>query len=351
MKIKINKYSKHRICLMFFILLFGCVTDPGDEFINSFKQTPTIELQSIPIKLKQDTPFLSYMFEMIYSDSLLFINEFPDPEYCMKIVDLRHNTIRNFAKKGKGPFEMQSQACDFSVDYLNRNLYVTDHSFYSIYSIDSLLCYKDNPQSRFSIRPQEGSFLRTTYCNGYVIGSGIKNRFALLNIKTKEYKGKYQYPTGLLVDQANFYSHPRKNIVAYFNLKSATMGLLHILNDTMTMKEHSWWKSKNKEIINGQGSRIIPGKDEKNGFITTTVSEKYIYTLYSGKNLDRRSIEKLTNAFVSQYIYVLDWEGIPVKRFKLDQEVRAITIDDRNNTIYAGSNEGGEPHIIKYQLK
>lgn len=346
-----KKHSKYRIWPILLLLASGCATVPEDEFVHSFEQTKTIELQSQPVKLKNDNPFLSYMFEMIYSDSLLFINEFPDPEYCMKIVDLRNKTIRNFAKKGKGPNEMQAQACEFSMDYLNRNLYVTDHSNYYIYPIDSILNYKDIHLSDFPFRPEEASFLKTTYCNGYIVGNTITSRFAFYHISTKVCAGKYPYAIGPLVDQAKFYSHPYKNIVAYFNSQSATMGLLHIENETITMKEHSWWKSKGKEISNGKFRGTIQGKDAKNGFITATVSEKYVYSLYSGKIFDHRSIETLTKAFFSRYVYVHDWEGNPVKRFKLDQEVRSIAIDDKNNTLYAASFEGGEPHIIKYQLK
>lgn len=346
-----KKQSNIRTWLIISLLVSGCIDNSKDEFINSFKQIQTIELQNSQIRLNKGNPLLSYMFEMIYSDSLLFINESPDPEYCMKIVDLRTKTIRNFAKKGKGPTEIQAQACGFSVDYLNRKLYVTDRKYYYVYSIDSLLINRDIPLYSFPLKPKEATFLKTTYCNNYIVGSAIANRFALYNIETKVCTGKFQYTIGPMVEQASFYSHPSKNIVAWFQSNSATMGLLQIKNDTITMIEHSWWKSKNKEFSNGKVRGSTSSKDEKNGFITAAVSEEFVYSLYSGKNFDHRSIEKLTRAYFSQYVYVLDWEGKPVKRYKLDQEVRSIAIDARNNMLYGASHEGGEPHLVTYQLK
>lgn len=329
----------------------SCTTKSNVEFVDAFDQKETLELQSTPIVLKQDNPFLSYMFEMKYSDSLLFVNEFPDPEYCMKIIDLRNNTIHNFAKKGKGPNEMQAQSCEFSVDYLNRNLYVTDHNVYYVYSIDSLLNNKYIPINKFSFRPEGVDFLKTTYCFNYIVGNAIKNRFALYNLNTNKYSGKYQYPNGPMVDQANFYSHPKKRIVAWFQSKSATMGLIHFENDSLTMTEYFSEISKNKATSDGKQSVAISQKNAKNGFIIASVSEKYIYSLYSGKIFDTSSMEKLKSAYLSDYVYVQDWEGKPVKRYKLDQEVRSIAIDEKNNILYAASYLGGEPHIVKYQLK
>ena len=178
--------SKLIILLILIILVSGCNLVPKDEFIDAFEKIETIELQAIPISLEHSELFLSYMFEMVYSDSLLFVNEFPDPEYCMKIIDLRNNTIRNFAKKGRGPNEMQAQACEFSVDYLNRNLNVTDNFFYYIYSIDSILNNKDAPVNNFSFRHEGVDFLNTTYCSNYIVGNAVKNRFAFYNLSTNK---------------------------------------------------------------------------------------------------------------------------------------------------------------------
>ncbi len=339
---------KKYIFLFCLLSLFGCANTPKDKFVDSFQHVGIIKLYSHPIRLEKEALQLSYIFEMVERDSLLIINEFPDPHYCMKIIDLSKNTVRNFGKKGKGPSEIQSGSCNFSIG--NNNLYVSDRINYFTYSIDSLKKTIDNPVFKLYFRPKEASFLNTTYCNGFVVGGTIRNRIGLYNTLTKQIVCKYGYEVGPMVEQAFYYSNPSKNLVAYFQSRSATMGILEITDNDVTMKEFSWWKSAQKESV-GDNGRIsaLPAKDERNGFITAAVTEKYIYALYSGKTMNRRTIESLSNAFLSEYVYVFDWQGKPVKRYLLDQEVRSIAVDKNDETLYAASYKG-EPHLIKYKL-
>ncbi|MGV8139557.1 MAG: BF3164 family lipoprotein [Mangrovibacterium sp.] len=330
------------------LFLFGCATAPKDKFVESFQHVGNVKLYSRPIKLKKGAVQLAYMFEMVERDSLLIINEFPDPYHCMKIIDLRKGTVRNFGKKGKGPSEIQSGSCNFSIE--NNNLYVSDRINYLKYSIDSLKKSIDTPVSKFYFRPKETSFLNTTYCNGFVVGGTISNRIGLYNTQTKQVICKYDYEVGPMVEQAFYYNHPSKNIVAYFQSKSATMGILEIKNNDVTTKEYSWWKSGQKELL-GDNGRIsaLPARDERNGFITAAVTEKFVYALYSGKVMDRRTLESLSDAFLSKYVYVFDWQGRLVKRYQLDQEVRSIAVNANDEALYAASYEG-EPHLVVYKL-
>ncbi|MEN6455651.1 MAG: BF3164 family lipoprotein, partial [Prolixibacteraceae bacterium] len=113
---------------------------------------------------------------------------------------------------------------------------------------------------------------------------------------------------------------------------------------------YSWWKSGQKELL-GDNGRIsaLPARDERNGFITAAVTEKFVYALYSGKVMDRRTLESLSDAFLSKYVYVFDWQGRLVKRYQLDQEVRSIAVNANDEALYAASYEG-EPHLVVYKL-
>lgn len=339
---------KKYIFLFYLLFFFGCSTALEDKFVNSFQQVKTIKLDSQPVKLEKGALQLSYMFEMIEKDNLLIINEFPDPQYCMKIVDLTKGTVRNFGKKGKGPNEIQSGSCNFSIE--KNNLYVFDRINYFKFSIDSLKNGIDIPESMFCFRPKETTFLKTTYSNGFVVGGTISKRVGLYNTITNQIICKYDYEIGPMVEQANYYNHPSKKLVAYFLCGAGTMGILEIKDHDIAMKEFSWWKSGQKESVGNTGRlNALPAKDERNGFITATVTEKYIYALYSGKIMDRRSLESLSNAFLSKNVYVFDWQGKQVKCYQLDQEVRSIAVDTKDEMLYAASYEG-EPHLIKYKL-
>lgn len=142
-----------------------------------------------------------------------------------------------------------------------------------------------------------------------------------------------------------------KNIVCSFQSKSAVMDILKIEKNDINIKEYTWWTSDGAVLKEGEKKSFVPKKGNRNGFIAADVTNKYIYSLYSGKVINDSSIAELTKSFLSKYIYVFDWEGKPIKRYELDQEVRSIAVDEKNNILYAASYQGGEPNLIKYKLK
>jgi hypothetical protein len=113
----------------------------------------------------------------------------------------------------------------------------------------------------------------------------------------------------------------------------------------LKIKDFTWWNSQGEQVKDENKISFIPKKGSKNGFITADVTNKYIYSLYSGKVINTSSIKELSDSFLSKYIYVFDWEGKPVKRYELDQEVRSITVDEKNNILYAASYSGEEPNL------
>ena len=336
---------------MVIILLASCTANIEDEFTHFFNDTPNFNLKSESIILdsKKDV-FFSHVFSIKYIDDLLILND-PSSDFVLKIVDLKKSKTRNFAKKGRGPNEIISQLCYFSIDYVNRELYVTDNNKYHIYKIDSLLKGVDTPISSFHFKPKEGTFLSNTYCNGeLIIGNMFKNRFGLYDINNNICVKKYDYEVGPIVNQGFFYNHPSKKKVAFFQANNASLAILtpNETGNSIFIKETVWWRKKIKPMSSASIKTAIPDGEQKIGFVAASVSKKYIYELYSGKLLDKNNF---TDAFLTNKVYVFDWKGNPVKKYQLDKEVRSIAVDESNNTLYGTVYNNGIPSLVKFNLE
>jgi hypothetical protein len=338
--------------LILTVFFFNCKNN-NDEFVDLFKQTKTIKLSSKKVDLNKTDLFFSHMFEMKYVDDLIIISD-PSESYTMKIVDLKEKKIKNFLKRGKGPNEMPSQSNWFSIDNKNHVLYITDGFNYYKYSIDNVKSENYTPDLIFKpVFKNYGFIGSTAFCNGFLVGGLYDKKFGAYNIDSKDLieRNEYLKSETPLLCQAKFYSHPSKNLICSFQSKSAVMAILKIENNNLKIKDFTWWNSQGEQVKDENKISFIPKKGSKNGFITADVTNKYIYSLYSGKVINTSSIKELSDSFLSKYIYVFDWEGKPVKRYELDQEVRSITVDEKNNILYAASYSGEEPNLIKYNLK
>jgi hypothetical protein len=342
-----------KIYTLFFIILFFNCKDNNDEFVDTFNQTETVKLTSQSVDLEKTDLFFSHMFEMKYIDDLIIIND-PSQSYTMKIVNLKDKKIKNFLKRGRGPNEMPSQSNYFSIDNKNHVLYVTDGFSYYTYSIENLKSENYTPDLIFKPNFKDYGFIgATAFCNGYLVGGLFNKKFGAYNLKSKTLieKSEYLNSESPLLSQSMFYSHPIKNSICSFQSKSAVMAILNIEKNDLKIRNFSWWVSEGEQIKEVDKISFRPKKGAKNGFITADVTNKYIYSLYGGKAINTSSLKELTYSFLSKYVYVFDWDGKPVKRYELDEEVRSITVDEKNNILYAASYFGDEPHLIKYNLK
>ncbi len=343
-----------KILLFLVISVFtNCTNTKSDEFENSFASTTLIKLASKPVILNNTDLFFSHLFEMKYVDDLLIISD-PSEFYNMKIVDIKQKTVVDFAKRGRGPNEMNSQSSWYSIDYNKKRLYVTDGFNFYFYAISDLKRQHFKPIETLKPRFTNDNFFGSTaFCGGYIIGGMFEKKIGIYNIEKKILVRKFDYlnEDGAFLSQAKYYNHPTKNLVCSQQSKSAVMSILKIENNDIKVKEFSWWTSDGTVKVEGQKKSFEPKVASRNGFITAAVTQKYIYSLYSGKVINASSVNELTKAFLSKYIYVSDWEGNPVMRYELDQEVRSIAVDEKNNILYAASYLEGDPKLVQYKLK
>jgi|GEM_PF-2771785 len=342
------------IVLLSFILITGCNKHAENKLDKLFEGTKSTMLKAKKILFDESQTTLDFMFEMQYIDSILLVNEFPNPWHCMKIVNLRTREVFPFAEKGRGPGQMNGQAVDYSLDYKNRELYIMDKKNYYIFSLDSILKHHTSTRELkyFSVKPNNEHFMRPVYNGGRIIGGMYDKQFGVFDIKhdTIIKKGDYQ-EGGPMAWQSFYLSHPSQDIVAYFNYLSAGMGLLDLTVDfNINVVEILADKSNAGTQVEGNTLITNPIKGAKNGHVAACASNQFIYVLYSGKEINQSSLESLTSSFLSNRVYVFDWKGKPVKYYDLDCNVRSIAVDTKDEIIYAASYQN-IPCLVYFDLK
>lgn len=342
------------IVLLSLILITGCAIHHNNELDKLFDGTKSTKLKAKKILFDESQTSLDFMFELQYIDSILLVNEFPNPWHCMKIVNLRTGEVFPFAEKGRGPGQINGQAVDYSLDYKNRELYIMDKKSYNIFSLDSIVKYHASTRGlkHFSVQFNNEHFIRPVYNGGRIVGGMYDKQFGVFDIKydTIIKKGDYQ-EGGAMAWQSFYLSHPSQDIVAYFNYLSAGMGLLDLTLDfNINVFEILAGESNASTQVEGNTLKTKPIRGAKNGHIAACASNQFIYVLYSGKKINQSSLETLTSSFLSNRVYVFDWSGKPVKYYDLDCNVRSIAVDPKDEIIYAASYQN-IPCLVYFDLK
>lgn len=96
------------------------------------------------------------------------------------------------------------------------------------------------------------------------------------------------------------------------------------------------------EEVNGH---IRHNRKERNAYFFPFATDKYIYVLYDGRVYDLESPTR----YLRDKLFVLDWNGTPVKYYQLSEPVFHFAIDVRNGTLY-GLSDLPEFHIVSYAL-
>jgi hypothetical protein len=74
---------------------------------------------------------------------------------------------------------------------------------------------------------------------------------------------------------------------------------------------------------------MVKTKETRKAFVNGTVTDDYIYLLFSGHSRQDK------NWSYGKYIFIYDWKGNPVRKLVLDRYVHAFTISEKDNVIYS----------------
>ncbi len=98
-----------------------------------------------------------------------------------------------------------------------------------------------------------------------------------------------------------------------------------------------------EEIVLGENKRFSTTEETKLGFVDISLTDKYIYLLYSGEKMSDHKNDE------GNIILVFDYDGNPITQYKLDNYITIFEVlDDR--IVYAIQKDI-RSELIKYNLK
>jgi hypothetical protein len=261
------------------------------------------------------------------------------------LFDAAGKFICRFGNIGQGPTEIPS-GC---IGYLYKHkFYVhdTDSGLLAVYNLDSLQMDAAFPPQRLPRYPTDVMQLSkivpvndTLFLGAGAIGN---NQFVLFGTSGIVYDKSVplfnasisdMHPSNkYLSNQGSLVRHPKKNIMAYSVNKSANLELIRVTDDNKIERVKSL-RLRNPEYTYLQTEMILSADlnpESKMGYLALTGSNKYIYALYSVSSLSNREY----HPYFSDIILVFDWEGNPVRKYKLPHRVFSIASDMNGERLY-----------------
>lgn len=290
-------------------------------------------------------------------DKYLFVVD-PDNQHAFSIVDIKQDSlVKRWGDIGEGPCDLQPISIVNSLEkgrvgihLMNRFTY-KEFDLLDILNEDQLNCdeVKNNLHSDFYriVKLDETRFL----------GLGVfENRYALLRKEEtdpynsfsnyhfeKEMKDRAGRVAMAMASQGDLVLKPDGSKAFFGTYNFIAFDILSIEEEDIFVEKRVSYSSPEFEQELGSNS-VSVNYSEKNtfGFQKAVATDRYIYTLFSGKN-------KKTDSYYSDLVYVFNWKGEPVKKIKLDREVKSLTVAP-DDSYLTGDIDDGKANLYRFDL-
>ena len=357
----IKKISITQILILGFILLLSqsCSKKNPDSMLQLFPKEAEIRGTIMPIKEN----LLGHPMELINIDSLLIIVEFGSDTWLNIISSKTGRQINTCLTLGKGPTDVQ---------YLKQISVYNNTKFFDIYDsqtrklhtyyIDSILNDREiTPIKTSSFEFAANKFFDILKYKSNFISTGIiwDGKYAILDSAGNTVNVCSNYPADPkhphvdydilgMAYQGTLKTKPNGKRMVWAGYSSDMFEIYEIEDHQLNIiKNYCYDLPIYEEERGGMGGfSASPLSNSKRAFNDMDVTEKYIYTLYSGRSREECDIE---TAIKGNTILIFDWDGNPIKNLKLDRLINRFTVSSDNKFIYAIA-ETPYPVIVKYPI-
>jgi len=324
------------------MLLFACEQAPkrvlGDYFSNRATRCTSKEL-------KIDSLFIGFPGGIVLVDSLLIISDTYAGMH-FSLVDIKNKKmLKRFGSKGKGPNEFMLKNY---MHIIQKNgtfqFFALNEKKQFIYSITDLV-EVENPVPKeiidLSVEKDQGSYSTVVpYGNNKFIGNGwfYSGKYAITEAggKLDTIIGSYHIDQSLTdvnnyvlgdLFQGGITLNPTGDKLAYFSISCDLIEVVDLKSDKVFEKRqfHTY-----VPMFEFRNNRLTLKRNNPFGFSVFCATTKYLYALYSGKDLSKGR-QFLSG---SSLLYVFDWNLNPIKAYRLDKETWNIAASEDDKTLY-----------------
>lgn len=280
----------------------------------------------------------------IVDSTLILFNEQGQEDFFFYNYSLSSNTLsKGYLRGGRGPSEGIGVATTGVIDH---TLWAYDVTLRKGLSIDVNKALKHNKDSivTFQEHAMPSTYYRTVYKDAeHYLGVGSfdsEYKIQEVELATKKQVTEFgtfkNVPTNM---EFNSYKYAHQSL-PFMKPDGKKVVLMYRFTDAIEIFD---LKTKEGKSIHGPegypvefeplntGEFFVSKRTPKTrfAFVGGTVTDQYIYAIYSGK------LEEDLNPFFGQTVFVYDWDGNPVKKINLDRIVQAPAVTNDDKTLYA----------------
>jgi hypothetical protein len=346
----------HLFCLfsigVFFLESCSPSKDPKDPLLNFQKK---VNLTSKRL-ITSDSLFQAG--DILLFEDVLFVKD-NELGYAFKVIDIKQDRLlKRFGKVGQGPCELDPSLITYKsgADGKLIGMFELETLEFHEYSVIEILESKDDPacipilakidsEIRLAIKVGETLFVGATSGKPYALLNGNQ---VVQSIGEFPFQDQFEgiHPFILeLAYQNKLYKHPTKPLILGTSTFSFNMDILELNNeDNLILKKSLHFWPTEFEPSNDPNQFFAAIKAENRfGNVSTTVSENFIYVLYSDVPWEYQFPLK------SKRVLVYDWDGNPVKILELDQELSMIAAHEKDEFLI-GYVDDGKANLYQFEL-
>lgn len=353
--IKLNKI--HSIFILLIVVSFSCNENVTYKDTDSFSAKDFRESKNlIGERIDFDEPVMKPMRAYVIDSFLTLINI--QTEYFISRYNLK--TLKktgDFLSFGSGPEEMISPIKIFSD---GSTIKILDGGKRSLFTYDKKSFCQDNHPTSLDIIKFNNFIEDIVILNDKRLVTPLRSpdhlRLSFFNTKGEfmETKGDYPFINNKKLDTieklasyvCNIAINQSKDKILITYKQTDLIEIYDIKGNLIVRKhgpDHFFPHIKKKQIGENTAIHSTPG-ESRDGYFSPTVYKEQIYVLYSGQIYNPNK----PNLTYDQ-LYVFDWDGNPICRYKLNIPIYSFTIDSQTGTLY-GLTDEPDFQVVKYKI-
>jgi len=351
------RYYKN-ICGLLLIIMLSCSEDQNKQagtlqkaITDDFNQR--IKLTGLALNIPSDS--IGTVLSMKVIKNYLVVSDL-DKDFLFKQIDINTGRILSkFGKRGEGKGEyLFPSFVQFLGNEKKIGLFNKPKLEYLLIDIDDLIEGKEaqSKAGKFSV-----DFQQIVKIGENFVGVGLfENRYALTDSQANILGTFLEYPFKEKLEKVNFrvlamayqgelLAHPKQPMFVFATSNGVCIDICEVTNKNIKTIRQIHLSYPLFEGTEGQAISATMLEGSQIGFLSVSVTENYIYLLYSGKAIKKKD----DSAYISNTVLVYDWQGQAKNIFELDGNASQIAVDESDSHLFAFFNEE-KPYFKAYTL-